>query len=880
VLEWPLVGRAEELEVLASALDDARCDGVVLMGAAGVGKTRLANEIHAIAAARHLTGVRIRASRSASDIPLAALAPLFGELAVEPDGAGEALLAVSRALAVRETDDRLVIVVDDAQELDEASATLIDHVVGARGAFVVITARAGDKALAPVLQPWKYEHVLRVQVEPIPEHDVRLLVRAVLGSPVDGGAMRQLVKASAGNMLFLRELVTGALESEVLALAEGLWTISGSLADSDRLRDLIGRRLGGLSDVEREAVELVALSEPIDLSLLAALVPTPVPEDLEQRHILEAEDGPHGIELRLAHPLYGEVVRAQLSTTRQAQLCGILAESVERVAVGRELTSREVLQVALWRLDGGGCSPELALAAARLAFLAADFRLSARLARHAWEARGDVGAARLLVDSLLDLGRTEEAEALLREASALSLSDGERAAIVARLASALFIFSGRADDAKRLLHTTLDEIDDEPGRRLLQAQLADLVVLEGDVVRAIEMARPLLEGPHDGAYAQAARDIGVCLALAGRSEEAIRHAEAGLSARESSWSLEQVSRETAFRAAHALALREAGRLEEARITAEAAYAEAVERRNRGAQAWFACVLGLIVVDQGKLTDAVNYYRETTALFGEFGHPGRRWGLGGTALASGQAGDRATAASAIAELDAFGDTVIRQMDVHVERGRAWAAVAAGDRVEAGRVLCAAAELGEGWGQLASTSAALYDLVRIGSDVTMAATRLRELADHVDGALMRARVDHAQAVLTGDPDLAVSARQSFEGCGAWLFAAEAAVLAENLLHETGRQREAVAAGIVASRLARKLDGARTPGLVPRGDRTQLSPRELEVGLLAAEGLTSKEIASKLFVSTRTVDNHLQRVYVKLGVTGRAELAERARTRTLLL
>jgi DNA-binding CsgD family transcriptional regulator len=52
--------------------------------------------------------------------------------------------------------------------------------------------------------------------------------------------------------------------------------------------------------------------------------------------------------------------------------------------------------------------------------------------------------------------------------------------------------------------------------------------------------------------------------------------------------------------------------------------------------------------------------------------------------------------------------------------------------------------------------------------------------------------------------------------------------------------------------------------------LSAREREVALLAAGGLTSKEIAEKLFLSSRTVENHLQRVYVKLGVTGRAELA----------
>jgi len=45
-----------------------------------------------------------------------------------------------------------------------------------------------------------------------------------------------------------------------------------------------------------------------------------------------------------------------------------------------------------------------------------------------------------------------------------------------------------------------------------------------------------------------------------------------------------------------------------------------------------------------------------------------------------------------------------------------------------------------------------------------------------------------------------------------------------------------------------------------------------MLAAQDLTSKEIAERLFVSVRTVDNHLQRAYMKLGVTGRSELAER--------
>jgi DNA-binding CsgD family transcriptional regulator len=57
---------------------------------------------------------------------------------------------------------------------------------------------------------------------------------------------------------------------------------------------------------------------------------------------------------------------------------------------------------------------------------------------------------------------------------------------------------------------------------------------------------------------------------------------------------------------------------------------------------------------------------------------------------------------------------------------------------------------------------------------------------------------------------------------------------------------------------------------GDGVQLSAREREVVLLAARGLTSRAIGERLFLSTRTVEGHLQRTYTKLGVTNRAELA----------
>ena len=53
--------------------------------------------------------------------------------------------------------------------------------------------------------------------------------------------------------------------------------------------------------------------------------------------------------------------------------------------------------------------------------------------------------------------------------------------------------------------------------------------------------------------------------------------------------------------------------------------------------------------------------------------------------------------------------------------------------------------------------------------------------------------------------------------------------------------------------------------------LTPQELQVSLLLAEGRTTREAAAALFLSPKTVEYHLRKVYTKLGIGSRAELAE---------
>ena len=57
--------------------------------------------------------------------------------------------------------------------------------------------------------------------------------------------------------------------------------------------------------------------------------------------------------------------------------------------------------------------------------------------------------------------------------------------------------------------------------------------------------------------------------------------------------------------------------------------------------------------------------------------------------------------------------------------------------------------------------------------------------------------------------------------------------------------------------------------------LTPSERRVAELAADGQSNREIAQLLYVTTKTVDNHLARAYGKLGISSRGQLAEALRT-----
>ena len=867
----PVVGRAAEVHALAVALADPRCGGVALVGGPGFGKTRLAEHALELARARGMAAAAVRATRSSAGIPFAALASLFAELGTDPSIGSELVGAVAAAVDDRRGDQRLALMVDDAHELDTGSVGLLDQLVQRASIFIVFTVRTGEEGADRVVEMWKDERIARVEVGPISESDLVSLATRAIGEPVERATLRATVTACGGNALFLRELIEGAKESGALVPDLGLWRLTGPLAHSPRLRDLIEQRLGGLSRSEREALELVALGEPLRVSWTEGLVDPLALEQLEERHLLDVVAGEQGPELRLDHPLYGEVVRTNLPSLRRRRLCCSLADAAE--AVG-EVPEGMALRVAVWRLDGGGGGRfENNITAARAALHGQDYGLALRLGEAVADQRPCVEAALVVGEALDLLGRCDEAERVFSAAGPLAATDRQRTNLAVRRAAVLFRSLGEAEQSDRVLTEVAGTVAEPSCLRDISALRGLNLLFAGRVTEAIGLDEELLRQPGDAAFAQASLHVGTGLALAGRTTEAIAHTGDALAATSHLDQDELPATTGIYLVAHALANLYSGRLSEAHAIGVAGYEASADHRNIDGQAWFASILGLVLLAMGRPVSSVGLFRESARHFGALNHPGRRWALGGVALASSQVGDADTGTAALDELDGLAPTSVHLMDVAIVRGRAGVARCRGDVTSARKLLWEAFGLAQRWGQHATAAEALHDLLRMGS-APGAAELLGELSTLVDGDLMEGRVLLARAVTEGAPGPAGLAADRFAAVGAQLFAAEAAALESRLSAGEGLRRRSAAAAARSASLRAGCEGARTPMLERSESTERLTEREQEVVRLAADGLASRQIADRLYLSVRTVENHLQRAYVKLGVTSRVELAQHLR------
>ena len=863
---WPLVGRRAELEIFEKALCSGEHMGLLLHGPAGVGKTRLADECREWAAASGHPTEHVTGSQTTALLPLGAIVALLAAGLGQPGPDGQvntvALFEETRrALHQRHHGRRVVTVADDVALLDAASLALLGYLAAQGTIFLIATVRTGDPAPDLLTGLWRDGRMERVDLEDLSRTQLDTLLHLALGGPIEAGAGREFWEVTMGNPLYVHELVLGALGSGALVERSGVWHLEDRRPATSRLLDLVGQRIGGLSAEARSVVELLALCQPLELGYLETAAPFGVLESLERAGLvtIAVADG----EVRLAHPLHGEVIRAAMPRLRARAI--LLAEA-ERLETSYPAHGPAALRIAVWRLDAGGRpDPAVLVRGAYLARDAQDFRLVRRLIEAVPDEQLDAAEALLLGEALYELGVFEDAERVL--ALGQGLPSSEHVALrlaVTRSKNANWGLC-QPETALAINAEARAIVTDQPLVEQLVAEEASILMFSGHPDRALAVLERITG--HDQRTRVVRAIVGaVALAATGRTADAMTAAEAGFADHTALGDELAIAHPATHIINQVFALTEAGRLAEAERLARAGAEIVASHRVPIAQIWFAANLGRVATLQGRVATARRYYAEAAGLaqVNRFGGP-RRLALSGLALAHALLGETDAAAQELAErttVPAFGFLGPEQ-----QLADAWTAIVSRRPRDAAQRFRSAAAQAASTGHRITESWLLHDLMRTSGEDTSA--RLRELAETCDSPLVAARARHAMAARARDARALSDAAGDFEALGAMLLAAEAASGAAEAFSRAGDRRAATAALRRASALGAACEGAVTPGLV-REAAVPLSGREREIAMLAAEGMTSKDIAERLYLSVRTVDNHLQHAYAKLGVSNRAELA----------
>jgi DNA-binding CsgD family transcriptional regulator len=865
---WPLTGRDRESDRMQQAASKKRA--IVLAGEPGVGKTRLALDFLTRAERAGAATASLTATRPSSEIPFGAFAHLLPNLdSGRSSGVDDLFRSCIDGVLGLANGRRLVLLADDAHLLDDASASLLRQMTLTRAAYVVATIRAGATASDAVVALWRDDEVERLDVQGLDPRDIGRLLETVLDAPVDRATVNRLAAACQANVLYLRELVLGAVADGTLRMDLGIWRLTGTLAPSKRLVELVESRLIGLGVDERRLLEAIAQGEPLGSAELDAFGGPVLADALERAGLLASQMSGRRLEVRLAHSVYADVLREQTPPVRSQQIMEGLAEVVESKGARRR---EDALRVATWRLSSGNIYSEQAFEAAIIARWRYDFPLAERLAKRAVQ----VGAgfdARLLAAQLAGLnGRVDEAD---RELAKLASEAGDDDQLVrvtmARLDNHAFHLGG-LEEGLQLAADVEAALQNPVWRDELSARRAGILAGTHGPRAAAEIAEPILDSGSDRALAWAAITATPALAKLGRIDAALRSSTIGHAAhvrlREPldwyPWTHLYLRGEV---------LSHAGRLNESYAMAAEHYEQAVLDRSIEAQAWFARLLARTVGDRGYPRTAATYARLGVSLFRELGRPQFEYFvLPYLATALALSGDAIAAAEVLTTLDALlPPSMFFALDV--EQARAWTEVARGNLPSARLLLEKAADLGAEIGDYSGEAAALHGLARLGQAQAVS-ERLTAVSARIEGVLAVERARHAQALAASDAGWLDRISLAFEGMGAYLLAGEAAADAAAVWAQSGDARHQARSRNRAYLLVEQIENPVSPSLQAVKLRLQLTPAEQQTALMAAAGRSNKEIAAELVLSVRTVENQLQRAYEKLGVSGRKELAASVR------
>lgn len=842
----------------------ARCRGaepgsVLLHGPAGIGKSHTAAAaIDVIAAAGGQT-LRIAAGHAQQHLPFGAVLHLL-DADAPPSPSTLELTQRLRARFRRGADGRPTTVwVDDIDALDARSAALLENALLHGDIVILATQRAAASGERP-------EHHLTsameasgesIAVEPMSTDDLIELLGGWFGVG-EHGSMTRLAHLSGGNPMLLRELARAAQAQGAWTERAGLWYVDGFDLGGESLERLVSAHLDRLDGDAWELVRTLAV---------AASLPRPLLDRIDSAALrsLEHDGLLRGDPTWFTHPLYGEVLRRIIDDNERRRL---LSKLVNVIGPGDAISDA---WLGRWLLEiGESIEPGLARRGADEAIN----RWENDLARRLLESIEEPTANDLteLQWSLANDGNTEAALDVGDRAVSAATNDDERAAAgLARAELSIFQLGRRADGLSQLV--ALREGLSEPAQvRRVNAALSMYAHLCGEQELASESRTAAIvdidtaEMP-DHIRVNVLMAAGLLPAFRGHVADARPSLERAAALAATVHSQPRVVR---CRLTIAVADGRAGSFDAAMAMAAPHLESAAMTAGGPAHGAWLAVAGHVALQRAQVTEAERYFRESIRAC-EF--------VDDLAVIEHS---RAELGSLFAELGRRGEAEAllvdlpddHRGDLRGEGSRARGLVRLASLTETDEFAFGMATIMIDLGHGLWAPSILHEAARR-TVAPKSAELLGQLAGDLDGPLVDAYADHALGAVQLDVERMASAARALREVGAVLSALDVEADIVDVLKRAGRSGEAARYLNAATALLAPLHDANT---LPVGRRLAahaasvdvLTSRQREIVTLAIAGLSSRDIAERLFVSVRTVDNHLSTVYRKLGVSGRAELA----------
>ena len=830
--QWPMVGRQATMQRLADALErPAAIDLIGIYGTAGSGKTRLIGELVDRLMAAGRTVDKLTARDALSGIPGAAVAPLFG--GDSPDTAThdavELFRRARRLVTDRAGSGKLVLVIDGLTSLDPVSAQLIAQLVAAQAVLLVATLRDGEtvpEAMSDLTHP---ERSIRVELNPLSIDETDVLLQTVLRGTVAHQAIHLLYRATRGNPFYLRELTIAAVTAGNLQLTAGVWQLVGEIPAVPALRELVLARLRVLDGAARNALERIALTEPIPVDELVAAEDTL--EELEQRGLIVSDDADGRLTVSIAHPLYGNALRAGISRLRAKS---VLLEQAN-ILRAHEPQKGDQLRLARWLISAGApVEADMVRSVARLALAAGQYASVVRLTDAVPEQEADAALLATRAEALRRLARLDEALAALERAIELDRQAPPDRQLGASLVSLLALT--HADGVSGITRGLgiLDRQSQQVSgdlKSILSARWFLLYYAER-VYEALEVLDELKPPANASPAEQARHDMAQTMPLisSGRTAEGLAAAQRAIAFTTSKSADPMVVRDHSAQLLLALAEFQSGHFDLAARPAELALRLATAAEDEYVARYASFLLGRVEMESGRYVSAERWFREVAGVAATRGPISFRVpALAGLTLSLAATERLVEAEEFAAELRAPGG----DRDFLVVEAVAQLDASAGHRDEAVERVLARAASAERGGHLFFAGSLLECVRRLGRP------------DLVEDALNRLATATDSDYLHG------------------LASRKLMAVREYVARDDGSE------GLDTSGLPAFGRPATTDQRSTGPD--PLTRREREIAVLARQGLSSNQIAERLVVSVRTVNNHLQAVYSKLGIRGRRELPD---------